>query len=102
MKLIENFSVKNGRLTKEDNEIKFTKTEKKIIELLEKNDNQLTTIEELEEKVWYGKKFSVFTLRNAIAEIRKKTWYFIKKWKAERRTGCNRSRWTRASFILQG
>ena len=55
MKLIENFSVKNGRLTKEDNEIKFTKTEKKIIELLEKNDNQLTTIEELETKVWYGK-----------------------------------------------
>ena len=51
MKLIENFSVKNGRLTKEDNEIKFTKTEKKIIELLEKNDNQLTTIEELETKV---------------------------------------------------
>ena len=48
MKLIENFSVKNGRLTKEDNEIKFTKTEKKIIELLEKNDNQLTTKEELE------------------------------------------------------
>jgi|DEB19_MinimDraft_2_1074335.scaffolds.fasta_scaffold214725_1 two-component system response regulator VanR len=75
MKLIENFSVKNGRLTKEDNEIKFTKTEKKIIELLEKNDNQLTTIEELETKVWYGKKFSVFTLRNAIAEIRKKTCY---------------------------
>ena len=71
MKLIENFSVKNGRLTKEDNEIKFTKTEKKIIELLEKNDNQLTTIEELETKVWYGKKFSVFTLRNAIVEIRK-------------------------------
>ena len=31
MKLIENFSVKNGRLTKEDNEIKFTKTEKKIM-----------------------------------------------------------------------
>lgn len=75
MKLIENFSVKNGRLTKEDNEIKFTKTEKKIIELLEKNDNQLTTIEELETKVWYGKKFSVFALRNAIAEIRKKTCY---------------------------
>ncbi len=39
MKLIENFSVKNGRLTEEDNEIEFTKTEKKIIELLEKNDN---------------------------------------------------------------
>jgi two-component system, OmpR family, response regulator MprA len=53
--------------------IKLTKTERKLIKLLVENINQLVTYEEISEIVWYGKNFSIYSLRNVIKHIREKT-----------------------------
>lgn len=53
--------------------IKLTKTERKLIKILVENINQLVTYEEIAESVWYGKNFSIYSLRNVIKHIREKT-----------------------------
>lgn len=53
--------------------IKLTKTEKKLVKLLAENPNNLVSYEEIENIVWKGKIFSIYSLRNLIMSIRDKT-----------------------------
>ena len=53
--------------------IKLTKTEKKLVKLLSENPNNLVSYEQIENVVWKGKVFSIYSLRNLIMSIRDKT-----------------------------
>lgn len=53
--------------------IKLTKTEKKLVKLLAENPNNLVSYEQIENVVWKGKVFSIYSLRNLIMSIRDKT-----------------------------
>lgn len=53
--------------------IKLTKTEKKLVKLLAENSNNLVNYEQIENIVWKGKVFSIYSLRNLIMSIREKT-----------------------------
>lgn len=53
--------------------IKLTKTEKKLVKLLAENPNNLVSYEQIENIVWKGKVFSIYSLRNLIMSIRDKT-----------------------------
>lgn len=53
--------------------IKLTKTEKKLVKLLSENPNNLVSYEQIENIVWKGKVFSIYSLRNLIMSIREKT-----------------------------
>ncbi|AXX87852.1 putative transcriptional regulator [Malaciobacter marinus] len=60
---------------KKDEEIKLTKTQKNIITYLINNNTEKISAEELYEKCWEKNKFSIFTVRNVIKQIRDKTYY---------------------------
>lgn len=51
----------------------LTKIEKRLIKLLAENINNITSYEIIEKKVWFDKKFSIYTLRNTVKKIREKT-----------------------------
>lgn len=53
--------------------VKLTKTEKKLVKLLAENPNNLVSYEQIENVVWKGKVFSIYSLRNLIMSIRDKT-----------------------------
>lgn len=53
--------------------INLTKLETKLFSYLFKNRNKVVSYEEIEKFVWQGKKFSIFSLRNMIKNIRTKT-----------------------------
>jgi DNA-binding response OmpR family regulator len=57
--------------------IAFTKFEFLVLKLLLDNSNRIINYEEIKDKVWKEKKMSVFTMRNIINKIRKKTYYNI-------------------------
>jgi len=60
-------------------EISFTKFEYQVLKLLLQNHAKVTSYEEIKEEVWKDKKMSIFTMRNIINKIRKKTYYGIIK-----------------------
>ena len=53
--------------------IKLTKIEKRLINLLALNPNELVTYEDISSIVWKGKVFSIYSLRNVVKHIREKT-----------------------------
>lgn len=59
--------------------ISFTKFEFQVLKLLLDNSNKIISYDEIKEKVWKDKKMSIFTMRNVINKIRKKTYYNIIK-----------------------
>jgi len=67
------FDISREILFQDKKIIKLTKTEKKLIKLLAQNPNDLVTYEQISEVVWENKNFSIFSLRNVIGQIRKKT-----------------------------
>lgn len=68
----ERFYDKNGAIT-------FTKLEYSLLKLLLDNHDRITDYDEIKEKVWKGKKMSIFTMRNVVNKIRNKTYYSIIK-----------------------
>ncbi len=59
--------------------VSFTKLEYQLLKLLLDNHDRITSYEEIKEKVWKGKKMSIFTMRNVVNKIRNKTYYSIIK-----------------------
>ncbi len=59
--------------------IEFTKFEYQVLKLLLDNSTRTIGYEEIKEKVWKEKKMSIFTMRNVINKIRKKTYYGVIK-----------------------
>lgn len=68
----ERFYDKNGA-------VDFTKLEFSLLKLLLDNHDRITSYDEIKEKVWKGKKMSIFTMRNVVNKIRNKTYYTIIK-----------------------
>lgn len=68
----ERFYDKNGAIS-------FTKLEFNLLKLLLDNHARITDYDEIKEKVWKGKKMSIFTMRNVVNKIRNKTYYGIIK-----------------------
>lgn len=67
------FDISREILFQDKKVIKLTRTEKKLIKLLAENSNSLVTYEDIAIKVWGNKNFSIFSLRNVVRQIRKKT-----------------------------
>jgi DNA-binding response OmpR family regulator len=67
------FDITNEILFQDKKIIKLTRIEKKLISLLASNVNELVTYEDIASIVWNGKKFTIYTLRNAVKHIREKT-----------------------------
>lgn len=59
--------------------IDLTKLEYGLLRLLLDNINDITDYDEIQDKVWKGKKMSVFTMRNVVNKIRQKMYYGIIK-----------------------
>lgn len=59
--------------------IELTKLEYGLLRLLLENGNNITDYDDIQEKVWKGKKMSVFTMRNVVNKIRQKMYYGIIK-----------------------
>lgn len=59
--------------------INFTKLEFNLLKLLLDNHDRITNYDEIKQKVWKGKKMSIFTMRNVVNKIRNKTYYSIIK-----------------------
>jgi DNA-binding response OmpR family regulator len=59
--------------------IPFTKFEFQVLKLLLDNSDKIIGYDEIKQKVWKEKKMSIFTMRNVINKIRKKTYYEIIK-----------------------
>lgn len=59
--------------------IDLTKLEYGLLRLLLDNGNDITDYDEIQDKVWKGKKMSVFTMRNVVNKIRQKMYYGIVK-----------------------
>jgi len=57
--------------------IAFTKYEFKLLKLLLDNNNEIVTYDQIEKEVWKEKKMSIFTMRNVVNKIRKKTYHDI-------------------------
>jgi len=57
--------------------ISFTRFEFDLLKLLLDNHNKIIGYDEIKEKVWKEKKMSIFTMRNVVNKIRKKTYYEI-------------------------
>lgn len=60
-------------------DIRLTKKQNSIMELLLENRGQVVSIEKIKEFAWNDKNVSIFTLRNMIKFIRDKTYYEIIK-----------------------
>lgn len=67
------FDVNTKILFRNKQIINLTKLETKLLIYLFKNRNKVVNYEEIEKFVWHGKKFSIFSLRNIIKNIRIKT-----------------------------
>jgi len=67
------------RFYDENDVIKFTNLEFALLKLLLENHDRIVSYDEIKEKVWKEKKMSIFTMRNVINKIRKKTYYEIIK-----------------------
>ncbi len=59
--------------------IELTKLELGLLKLLIDNWKEVVDYKAIEEKVWKGKKMSIFTMRNVVNKIRTKTYYDIFK-----------------------
>ena len=57
--------------------VPFTRFEFDLLKLLLDNHNKIISYDEIKEKVWKEKKMSIFTMRNVVNKIRKKTYYEI-------------------------
>jgi two-component system, OmpR family, response regulator MprA len=68
------FDINKKTLFQDKKIIKLTRIEKKLIDLLVSNPNDLISYEDISKIVWKNKKFSMFTLRNTIKHIREKTY----------------------------
>lgn len=67
------FDISREILSFEKKIIRLTKTETKLIKLFCENKDNLTSYEEIKDKIWLNRKFSMYTLRNVIMNIREKT-----------------------------
>jgi len=57
--------------------ISLTKYEFKLLKLLLDYNNKIVSYDEIQQKVWEDKKMSIFTMRNVVNKIRKKTYHNI-------------------------
>lgn len=64
---------------KEHNKVFLTKMERNVFFYLLKFQGSIVNIEDIESNVWRRKRFSVYSLRNIIMSIRKKTYMTIIK-----------------------
>ena len=71
MKLISNYEYENEIFSKDNEEIRLTPMEAKVMKLLATKN--IVKFKELEEEVFRGKNFTRPALRNLIASIRKKS-----------------------------
>ncbi len=62
-----------------DNEVELTKFEFNVLKLLVENSTKIISYDEIKEKVWKDKPMSIFTMRNVVNKIRKKTYHGIIK-----------------------
>jgi len=62
-----------------DNEVELTKFEFNVLKLLVENPTKIISYDEIKEKVWKDKPMSIFTMRNVVNKIRKKTYHGIIK-----------------------
>ena len=67
------------RFYDENGAVSFTRFEFDLLKLLLDNHNKIISYDEIKEKVWKEKKMSIFTMRNVVNKIRKKTYYEIIK-----------------------
>ena len=67
------------RFYKDDTEIELTKFEFNVLKLLVENPTKIISYDEIKEKVWKEKPMSIFTMRNVVNKIRKKTYHGIIK-----------------------
>jgi DNA-binding response OmpR family regulator len=73
------YDIYRERFYHNQDEIKFTNYEFQVLKLLLDNKGESITYEYIKEMVWKEKKMSIFTMRNIINKIRKKTYYEIIK-----------------------
>jgi len=73
------YDIYRERFYNNDSAIKFTNYEFLVLKLLLDNKEEPISYEFIKEKVWKEKKMSIFTMRNIINKIRKKTYYDIIK-----------------------
>ena len=66
------YSKQNKELYLENELVKLSKIEKKLIDLFMRNFNSIVTVETIAYSVWEGREVSLSTLRGAIAGLRKK------------------------------
>jgi len=59
--------------------ISFTRLEFDLLKLLLDNKNKIVSYDDIQKYVWKDKKMSIFTMRNVVNKIRKKTYYKIIK-----------------------
>jgi DNA-binding response OmpR family regulator len=71
------FDAYRERFYNKSEHIPFTKLEYSLLKLLLDNHDKVIGYDEIKEKVWKGKKMSIFTMRNVINKIRNKTYYKI-------------------------
>jgi DNA-binding response OmpR family regulator len=84
---VDKVSLSNGiyydfyreRFYNADGAIPFTKFEFQVLKLLLDHSDRIIGYDEIKQKVWKDKKMSIFTMRNVINKIRKKTYYEIIK-----------------------
>ena len=67
------------RFYKNQDAVQFTKYEFQVLKLLLDNHDTVISYDKIKEDVWKEKKMSIFTMRNVINKIRKKTYYDIIK-----------------------
>lgn len=58
-------------------EVDLTRLEKRFLELLMKNRNEIVGYKAIKDYVWSGKDMSIYTMRNIVNKIRQKSFYEI-------------------------
>ncbi|MEA3314279.1 MAG: winged helix-turn-helix domain-containing protein [Campylobacterota bacterium] len=84
-KRVDKVLLKNGiyydlyreRFYNKKSSIALTKYEFKLLKLLLDNNERVVSYDEIQKKVWQEKKMSIFTMRNVVNKIRKKTYHDI-------------------------
>jgi DNA-binding response OmpR family regulator len=86
-KRVDKININNGiyydsyreRFYDKSGAIPFTNFEFDLLKLLLDNHDKIISYDEIKNKVWKDKKMSIYTMRNVINKIRKKTYYEIIK-----------------------
>ncbi len=72
------FDIYRDRIyTKNSKVVELTKLELGLLKLIIENKNSVVDYKQIEEKVWAGKKMSIFTMRNVVNKIRTKLYYDV-------------------------